>query len=110
MSCVVQSFYCKFGQRSQHHRVVWVGRTIKPSQFLSDRGQGHLPLDQVDQNPIQPALDRYKPSVCGFLWIPAVALCMQLPECPGSVLCLSLMSQLQLLTVSVLGSPLSSCN
>ena len=44
--------------RSQNHRLVWVGRDLKahPVPALC-HGQGHLPLDQVAQSPIQPGLD-----------------------------------------------------
>lgn len=39
------------------HRVVWAGRDLlRPSGPAPCRGQGHLPLDQLAQSPVQPGL------------------------------------------------------
>jgi len=43
---------------SQNHRMVWVGRDLTYHLVPTPcHGQGHLPLDQVAQSPIQPGLD-----------------------------------------------------
>jgi len=43
---------------SQNHRMVWVGKALKDHLILTTcHGQGHLPLDQVAQSPVQPGLE-----------------------------------------------------
>lgn len=45
------------GPRS-HWNIEWVGKDLKIIRFHRPyHGQGHLPLDQVDQSPIQAGLD-----------------------------------------------------
>ena len=43
------------------HRMVWVEGTLQMSLLQSPcHGQGHLPLDQVAQSPIQPSLQQFQ--------------------------------------------------
>jgi len=40
--------------------MVWVGRDLQRSSSPTPcHGQGHLPLDQVAQSPIQPGLEHF---------------------------------------------------
>jgi len=41
-----------------NHKMVWVGRDLRDHVVPTHcYGQGHLPLDQVAQSPIQPGLE-----------------------------------------------------
>jgi len=49
--------------------MVWVGRDLKDRLVPAPRhGQGHLPLDQAAQSPIQPGLERFR-GVCQIFFL-----------------------------------------